>query len=682
VSRRRFGLKEEYLWQKENSSILTLYWNTNIRDIVGEAGEDMNTRDDKNNMNNMSSKGFPNKDGNKLDMASEADTPNSPTPANAAFDDVPSTPATAAFGDVTLDCGGEKSMSTVLFYPVSCVATPNCLVTTNAGDGKVYSFRTNNNNNNADVVVSADRGGKIYSWDARTLEIVSEWQIEDAPRVLYLMNLTHGSILVATTSTSSGNVAQHLYVFSHNKGRHLSPLRDLKLKPRGIPFGACDGNFCVKTLMKAYKMDTEGQHRDALAHPMVPAQYNYEFFGAFDRNYIVLSYSNERMFVYRNVGVNKIGCPLIATIPIDSFMERLHESLRAVTIISSDLLMVTTEKFGVYFLNLQGVVQAKIAVTKSADLRNACVLADGRICVVGADAYCGVWPCPTEVKGLVGSFAQKMKPDKGDGDGDIPLSVVKKAEAQPASINVNTRMNGSTGNNNSATLSNQGSSVGAGATSDERAKYGFREHLAKQKKAAEKKQTLIEVKASHAAEIARLEHRAAANGAAHRAELMLLRKKFAAEKSQLQLVNGSLKADGEDWKRKYTECAAEKDRYAKYLEEGQARWDSKLTDDAQETVPKIDSTRESMQELKELKLQLESERKKSRKYKSELNIQNINMTAQLEIQKIKLQECEEDLRLQKKKAEMAEIELNRIRELDLFGHASGCDNTGKKRKLN
>lgn len=89
-----------------------------------------------------------------------------------------------------------------------------------------------------------------------------------------------------------------------------------------------------------------------------------------------------------------------------------------------------------------------------------------------------------------------------------------------------------------------------------------------------------------------------------------------------------------------------------------------------------DTTISMQRELKKLKIELENEQMKSRRYKSEINIQSINMKAQLEIQKIKLEECKEDLFIQKK-TEKAENELGRIREF-----YNGFDNdTGyKKRK--
>lgn len=264
-------------------------------------------------------------------MASEGNT----ITASSAFD-----------GDSTLDCGSAKAMNTVLFYPVVCVATSNCLVTTNAGDGKVYTYLPNSATAftrrvfaqhrtrvhgiahlHGDIVVSADRTGKMYSWNARTLEIIDEWQIEGSPRALYVMALTSDSILLATASTSSGNVAHHLYIFSPQKGHNVRPLHNLKLKPRGIPFGAHDGNFCCKTLMKAYLMLANGKHRDVLSHPQIPPRYNYEFFGAFGGNYIILSYENQKMFIYRNIDDISMESPLDNTVHIHLFIERYQDSL-------------------------------------------------------------------------------------------------------------------------------------------------------------------------------------------------------------------------------------------------------------------------------------------------------------------------------------------------------------------
>lgn len=652
-------------------------------------------------------------------MATQGDTT---APSSGAFDD-----------GVTLDCGSAKAMNTVLFYPVICVATANCLATTNAGNGKVYSFLFDSKNFtrrvfsqhktrvhgmahlHGDAVVSADRTGKIYSWNARTMKVLDEWQIEASPRVLYVMNLTPDSILVATTSTSSGNVAQHLYIFSHQKGHHVRPQQNLKLKPRGIPFGAYDGIYCVKTLMKAYKMDTEGKHRDVLSHPQIPPQYNYEFFGAVTKDYIVLSYANEKMFIYRNLDKNDANqeCPLLTTIHIRAFMERHQDSLRAVTVIARNLFMVTTKKFGIYFINIQAKVLAKIAVTKSNNLRNSCVLVDGRICVVGADAYCAVYPCPPQVKLKVAIFAAKMNPN-------APTVIAKKVEVQSGAVM------GMTQSTTTMPTERRNDVIVRPVSGDnQRVKYGFREHLEERKNRlsaatqaatqvvslkanqAASQQALAEngnasslMHASYALDVGRLKERMAADRVAHQAEITDMREKTAAERTQFQIRIAALNQnvadvkDGEaDWKAKYLQVSAEKDRYAKDVEEGEARWAAKVAEyEAAENARNANlmllnkRSRESMdmtmatqlreqKELKEVKMELEDERMKSRRYKSEINIQNINMKAQLEIQKIKLEECKEDLRIQKKKTEKAENEFSRIRDMD------GYDNDTKKRKF-
>lgn len=546
-------------------------------------------------------------------------------------------------------------MNTTLWFPVTVLTTNNYIVTTNCSKGVVYAFHLKSTTNNdkgtifsrhearvhdmahlfGDVVVSVDKSGMAHVWDAETAQVLDSFQAPDYRRLLYVQKLDARQFAVAATSIRTGNVAHMLYVFTHNRGIILkNETETKKLSPGGVLFGTHDRNVYVKTTVKAFKVNIDTLKKLSFSNPPIASCYNFEFFAAVNHQYIILSYWNQSMLIYSN---DRRNCAHIRTVDISAFSdaheEKEEEYLRAITIIDEDLLMITTQKYGVYFTTLKGKAVAKIAVTKSDDLRNACVTADGRICVVGADAYCGIWNSPPEVKLPVLKYAQSRKVIGVDAHSNGDANGYANGTAVPE-------------------LKKSSPRIEAGKTSDDNDNdniNGNGELTRTYSRGEERRQPkLLEMKARHSMELGRqekrlaaqhtteLEKRLAAQKKAHEAEITSMQNEIA----ELRTIRGDETANAVLRNKlavcevKLAACDSERDKLLKQLEAARIE-----------------------------KKELEEAREKNRQYRksqTRMDIEAVKIKAQLEVQNIELKSLRDQLQWQVKKTEKAVAEANRI----------------------
>jgi len=281
----------------------------------------------------------------------------------------------AALLEATLDCGN-PSTTGAANASISCISSSNYLLVANDQSGGIY-VHGNSPNAPADVsteknvrifphhknrvtdmmvlfgdtIASVDEGGKLLIWAAddnfTVLDDLENWGNR---RLLYIESIDSNTIMIGASSSSEGYDAHHLYLFSHNAGRKLEWVRDMKVTPGWVVLGVVHGNLFAKTTDVAYRFNIESCKENIIA------AYKFDPFGAVSEHYIILSFQNKSLFVYRN---NSLSVPL-RKIEAESFIEVTGDKIVDVIIVINDLLMVTTQKFGLYFIDVQGKLSASL----------------------------------------------------------------------------------------------------------------------------------------------------------------------------------------------------------------------------------------------------------------------------------------------------------------------------------
>lgn len=107
---------------------------------------------------------------------------------------------------------------------------------------------------------------------------------------------------------------------------------------------------------------------ELLKHPTVKRLTDdapYDFIGTVNADYIIFSYDGKKMYIYKTTTKR-----CVRTLHATRFMGVTGDVMRSVTIISSNMVMITTEKFGIYFVDFTGGVFARMENEHCFDMRS------------------------------------------------------------------------------------------------------------------------------------------------------------------------------------------------------------------------------------------------------------------------------------------------------------------------